>query len=290
MIETLTTPRRHPLSVSTDSSIASAAEDYVPPAELDSGLIKGHPWGRRTVHLRSAGVQFMVYDALGRNVLSTAPTPELAAYMATRRLEREALPPSVYWPVLEGCTFSSRASEKAVFLVHQVLDEEGRMLGESDLGREDAAKAAATMRLSQMDRRRITFPEFELITVPVAVSVGSYGRNSLGAVFANGEPGRAELRKLLLSIWNADPNAQALEPDCRKFIQQREVDFLKAAGKGNAAVCEVDVPFCEGTRSVKVLLHEERLRARAVMLVVFNQCHQVDDDAVQPHRYERQGG
>lgn len=232
----------------------------------------------------------MVYDAMGRNVLSTAPTPELAAHLACRRIARESLPPSTFRPVLEGCRFASRAPDSGSILVHQVLDEDGEVLGESEFGREDASKAAATMRLAEMERKLLTFEEFELITVPVAISRESLGRKTYGAVFAAGEGGRHQLRALMLAIWKADPEARALQPNHQKFIAQREIDLLQAAGSGNASVCDVDVSFCGGTRSIKVLLHEDRMGARTVMAMAFYQFRDPDEARIQSQRNLRQVG
>lgn len=290
MIETPLTPRRHPLVVSTGSPFASEAEDYTPPERFNAGAIKGHPWGRRICRVRPAREEFMVYDAMGRNVLSTAPTPELAAHLACRRIERESLPPSTFRPVLDDCSFASRAPDNGSILVHQVLDEDGALLAESEFGREDACKAAATMRLAEMDRKLLTFEDFELITVPVSISRQSLGRKTYGAVFAAGEGGRHQLRALMLAIWKADPEARALQPDHQKFIAEREVDLLKAAGNSNASVCDVDVSFSGGTRSIKVLLHEDRMSARAVMAIAFNQFRDPDEARIQSLRNLRQVG
>lgn len=257
-------PRRHPVIVSTDGPFTTAAEDYTPPAELNSGLITGFPWGRRMVRLKPAGEQFMVYDWNGRNVLASGRTPVQAAEMAVRRLEREALPPSHYQPVLEGCRFDSRADDEGPLLIHQVIGPDGVVIAESDLGREAASKLAATMQLAQFTRDDFTLEEFSLIAFPVAVEFGT-GRGTHGAVFAPGEAGRHALRLMLLSIWKIDAEARALEPDAKTFIARREGDFLRAAGKVNTSVFEINATFGAATRAFKVLMHNPSISAAAVL-------------------------
>lgn len=257
-------PRRHPVIVSTDGPFTTAAEDYTPPAELNSGLITGFPWGRRMVRLKPAGEQFMVYDWNGRNVLASGRTPVQAAEMAVRRLEREALPPSHYQPVLEGCRFDSRADDEGPLLIHQVIGPDGVVIAESDLGREAVCKLAASMQLAQFLRNDLSFEEFSLIAFPVAVDFGT-GRGTYGAVFSAGEAGRHALRAMLQSIWKFDADARTQEPDLKKFISQNEANLLRSASNVKTSVCEFNATFCGGTRAFKVLMHSSAFSAASVL-------------------------
>jgi hypothetical protein len=88
---------RHPLFVQSAGPYYTPAVDYEPAVQDVPDSLKGLQWGYQEATPAHAklGSRFMVYDAMGRNVLSAAPTPELAAQQAHARLVYEAMPPEL---------------------------------------------------------------------------------------------------------------------------------------------------------------------------------------------------
>lgn len=261
--------RRHPAIVSTAGSFTTAASDYVPPPELDAGLIAGHPWGERTIRLGREQVQYMVYDRDARNVLSCCPTPELAARWAVDRLEREAIPPSDHSPRLAGFRYGQRASEKSCLLVHTVLDVDGREVAASTDGREKAAAQAVKAIVSRKDCVDATREEFAA-TLVFALTTKGIGRKSLPLVYDNslGSQDQSAVRKELLEIWNATPHLRVDREDVpesvssidpMKFVDRSQSHLLRTAARMSGSVSAVNVTFGESERTARFVFHDGRL-------------------------------
>lgn len=251
--ETLLPAMRHPLVVSTSGSFTTKAEDFSPPAELDKGLIAGHPWGVRAISLRGVQNQYMVYDKQGRNVLSCCSTPELAAQWAIARLEREAKPPDVYNPRLVGMTFGQRVAEGSNLLSHTVLNEVGEVVAESIEGRAAAAAEAVNAVVARVDCRDATADEFASTVVFAQVSKGVGGR-SLPFVYDNswGSADQDAMASALRSIWRADPLLQQDDygssilrgnSNIDAFVGQAHASLLRYAHKMGGQVNKIDLLY-----------------------------------------------
>lgn len=251
--ETLLPAMRHPLVVSTSGSFTTKAEDFSPPAELDKGLIAGHPWGSRAISLCGVQTQYMVYDKQGRNVLSCCLTPELAAQWAIARLEREAKPPHIYNPRLVGMTFGHRAGGSSNLLSHTVLDESGALVAESVDGRASAAAEAVNILVSRVDCLDATADEFASTVVFAQVSKG-VGSRSLPFVYDNswGDTDQDAMASALRSIWRADPLLQQDDygnsilrgrSNIDAFVGHAHASLLRHAHKMGRQINQIDLLY-----------------------------------------------
>ena len=275
----------HPSAVARGSSIATAARDYVPPAELDAGLIKGHRWGARTLLLAGAQEQFMVYDKDARNVLSCMGTPELAASWANARLEREAAPPQVYSQRLAGTTYGSYVPAGSHILTHTVLDAHGRILGESQMGRAAAADAALTNLCARIDADDLTFEEFQRICRVARVVRGSGKAYGHGVVY-DGEIGRTEVRAQLAAMRRADPQLQTGgegggllqgDTDLARYLVAAESSLLQQVSKMRGDVVVLRVSYQAGASQVIFAYAQGAMSAESIQRA----CYQDYLDAVE---------
>lgn len=267
--------RRHPEVVSRDGAFTTAAQDYVPPPELDTGPIAGHPWGTRTIRMVREQTQYMVYDRKGRNVLSCCPTPEMAAKWAVERLAREAKPPSDYSHRLEGMRFGHRSDDQSVVLVHTILDADGREVAASTDGRAAAAAKAVKALVSRNDCLDATREEFASTLVFAQVTKG-IGRKSLPVVYNNseGQQDQSAVRKELMEIWRANPALQVDRHDVpeslysshpAKFVDRAQGHLLRTAARLGGSVALVVMNFADTQTSARFVFHDGRFdRAQMV--------------------------
>jgi len=254
----------HPSAVSRDGSIATAARDYLPPADLDTGLIKGHRWGTRTLLLAGSQEQFMVYDKDAKNVLSCMGTPELAASWANARLEREAAPPQDYSRRLAGTTYGSYAPAGSHILMHTVVDADGRILGESQMGRAAAAESALTALCARVDADDLTFEEFQRICRVARVLRGPGKAFGHGVVYDD-DIGRADVRAQLAAMRRADPLLQSGgegeglvrgDQDPGRYLVAAESSLLQQVSKMRGDVVVLRVSF-EGGASQAIFAYAQ---------------------------------
>jgi len=253
---------RHPNAVRLNCRIASAAEDFVPPANLDVGSIQGLPWGQRMLHLLGPTRQYMVYDADRCNVLSCQGTPQRAAQMATDRLEWEARTPASFNPRLVGTQFAVLPCASSI-MVHGVLDEDGAALGQAHT-RQEAVDRALRMVLSRTDVLDLSFEEFSRVAMTAEVQRGRR-QSDLPVIYADRSRDDAErypIRSAIRMIWANDPTVREgladIEEERNKFVMNTEVGLLRSAGpvlaKQNAIV--MDLSFRGGNNRFVVVLHD----------------------------------
>lgn len=267
--------RRHPEVVSKAGSFTSQAQDYVPPAELDAGLIAGHPWGVRTISIVREQIQYMVYDKLGRNVLSCCPTPELAAQWAAARLERESILPENLSPRLAGMSFGHKVREDSHLLIHTVIDADGAVVAESDDGRAVAASLAEKAVVSRVDCLDASEEEFAS-TVVFAMVTSGVGKRDLPLMYQNdlGSSDQDAVNRALREIWRADPRLQQTadsseimpsNPDMAKFVNAAQTGLLRYAAKKEGAIKSVDLTFGEPARVCRFVFHSGALGKREML-------------------------
>jgi hypothetical protein len=256
---------RHPAFLSSAAHhmgrpIASAPEDFEPAPELDQGLIKGFPWGKRVLHIPEDSQQYMVYAQNGRTVLSCAPTPELAAFLAIQRIEREQVPPDFYSPRLAGTTFGKRADSEGCALVHTVEDASGVVLGESTAGRAAAIELALRTVLSDVNVKDLSREEFGKVNFVCFVDRGR--TNALYADHDDGIAQREDIRGVLRQLWTAEPELRQQggvmgpikgHPDVSKFLIAAESSLLTLVGKMGSPVAELGLKFDGERRSLTFL-------------------------------------
>lgn len=275
----------HPSAVSKGGAIATAATDYVPPEDLDVGLIKGHRWGTRTLLLGGAQEQFMVYDKDAHNVLSCMGTPELAASWANARLEREAAPPQDYSRRLAGTTYGSYAPAGSHILMHTVVDADGRILGESQMGRAAAVETALTALCARVDADDLTFEEFQRIC-RVARVVRGRGKAFGPGVIYDDDIGRAEVRAQLAAMRRVDPLLQSAgegegllrgDPDLGRYLVAAESSLLQQVSKMRGDVVVLRVSYEAGASQVIFAYAQGAMSAESIQRA----CYQDYLDAVE---------
>lgn len=282
--------RRHPEVVSKAGSFTSQAQDYAPPAELDAGLIAGHPWGVRTISLVREQTQYMVYDKLGRNVLSCCPTPEQAARFAIDRLKREAIPPHSYSRRLAGMTFGSRSVEGSHLLHHTVLDESGVLVAESTDGRASAAAEAVRAIVSRVDCRDASQEEFATTVVFALVRRGA-SRSSLPLLYDNAlnDGGQDAVAAALRAIWRADPLLQQDSygneilrgsSDMKTFVGNAHASLLRFAGRSSGDIAQVDFTYQDESRVQRIVFHRGHLSRQAMLQAMYRSYQEESEDCL----------
>ncbi len=229
---------RHPIIVQSGGPFYNPAVDYEPPGELITPLLEGLPWGYQepTAAYAKFGARYMVYDAMGRNVLSQGPTPELAASQAHARLVREAMPPETYSPRLKGCKFGVLANNPSVILQHTVIDNEGVVVGVGDGRQEASAMAARTLMLKNkvLDMSYEEFCQTHLVASASFYNLPKRLGGERRGVFSGDDQERNAIRSALGQIWKISPKGHVQYPTAKQFVDACESEMLRVIGKSQA--------------------------------------------------------
>jgi hypothetical protein len=231
---------RHPLIVQTAGPYYAPAVDYEPPAQLVPDSLKELQWGYQEATPAHAklGNRFMVYDAMGRNVLSTGPTPELAASQAHARLVYEAMPPEQYSPRLKGCKFGVLENNPSNIVQHTVIDENGLVVGVADYRSQACAMAARTLMLKN-NVLDMSYEEFCQTHLVVSASLHNAPKRLGGekrGVFSGGDHERNAIRSALGQIWKISSTGHAQYPTAKQFVDACESEMLRVIGKSQADI------------------------------------------------------
>lgn len=258
---------RHPIIVQSAGPFYNPAVDYEPSGELITPLLEGLPWGYQepTAAYAKFGARYMVYDAMGCNVLSQGSTPQWAASKAHARLVREALPPETYSPRLKGCKFGVLANNPSVILQHTVIDDKGIVVGVGD-GRKEASAMAARVLMLQNEVLDMNYEEFCQTHLVASTSFYNAPKRLGGerrGVFSGDDQERDAIRSALGQIWQISPTGHAQYQTSKEFVNACESEMLRVIGKSQADFFVNDCNF--DTLKLRVVFNFGRASKETVL-------------------------